>query len=665
MPQQTIHQYQVFPALLAMFLIAQNEPLFAVFDHVQLRLGFALFSGLALCVSLIHHWSPLIKTLVVIFLTLSTLMTLNVLTPHPSVGTLLTIAVGWMVGKILTKGTSAAKKSGPSAGAFVSSLVIYFILYAVLSPQRFFHVAVYHYIFILGAISVLRLGLTFSQTQTQLKTVAPIAVALLAMTLLYFEASLSLLILSRFMLLLTFGLSIYLLVKFRPLAHLEKSYVQNFSRPEWVVLGFFILVATVGAFALQFNIAQAQPFAEKHAFLDSLFTATSAVCVTGLIVLDTPVDFSFWGQLIIVLLIQIGGLGISSLSAWVLMFLSSGRLTLSHEDTLQGQYGDFEKMNVQRLLGRIFKYFLTIELLGAFFLFFAFLSDGEYWYVELWRAIFTSVSAFCNAGFALQSDSLVAYQSRPWVLFIISALIVGGNFAPLMAFHMFRRLRLGRLSLQAKIVLASTATLIGLGFVFFWLVEQDHSLAGLSFTDGLANAWFQSITARTAGFNSVDFTTTRSVTQLFFLLLMFIGGNPGSTAGGVKTLTVAVLGIAAFSAVKKYDHAIAFNKKISNRIIFQALLIVILGIFVHLVSFLFLSLTQKIDTLSLLFETFSALGTVGLSTGATGQLDGVGKLIIIFCMLAGRVGPLTFLLLLVNRKPKYVWKVPQEEVSLT
>jgi trk system potassium uptake protein TrkH len=203
------------------------------------------------------------------------------------------------------------------------------------------------------------------------------------------------------------------------------------------------------------------------------------------------------------------------------------------------------------------------------------------------------------------------------------------------------------------------------GFLYFLFVEWSHSLNDLDVVDRIVNSWFQSVTTRTAGFNSVNLVESRGVTQLFFMVLMFIGGNPGSTAGGVKTVTIAILAIAGYSALKKRDAATAFGKRIPHKTIYQALLVLTLGVLIHFISFFFLSVTQNVDTISLLFETFSALGTVGLSTGATNQLDEIGKAIIIFCMLAGRVGPITFILLLMKQSSQRNWKVPQEDVSIT
>ncbi len=344
--------------------------------------------------------------------------------------------------------------------------------------------------------------------------------------------------------------------------------------------------------------------------------------------------------------------------------LSSGRLSVTHEDTLKSMSGHSTKFDIKSFLQRIVFYFLTIQSIGAFLLFLGFL-NYEPWPLALWKGIFTSVSAFCNAGFSLQTDSLVPYQNNIFILFTVSLLIVAGGFAPLMALDLPNKIKNKRLNLQEKIVITSTLSLLFVGFLYFLTVEWSQSLSQLSHSAKVANAWFQSVTLRTAGFNSVDLTETRGVTQFFMIFLMFIGGNPGSTAGGVKTVTMAVLFIMALNALKENDQALVFNRRIPQKLIYRSSLIVFIGLGVHFLAFFLLSMTQNIDPISLLFETFSALGTVGLSTGATTELDEIGKIIIIFCMLAGRVGPLTFILLLLKRRSKQKWKTPEENIYIT
>ncbi len=444
----------------------------------------------------------------------------------------------------------------------------------------------------------------------------------------------------------------------------EELAFRIFDYPHFVVVGYFLLLALVGAVLLQAPWAHLKPYENSHALVDSLFTSMSAVSVTGLNVIDTATSYSLLGQFIILILIQLGGLGITSLSVWILAILSTGRLSLSHEDVLNDMSGHSSQFKVGDLLKRIFSYFFVFESIGASLLTLLFWQAGDSFPMAVWRGIFTSVSAFCNAGFALQTDNLITYQHNGFILLVVSFLIIGGGFAPLMVLDWPQKLRHKRWSLQDRLALLTTGSLLVGGLAFILLVEWDNSLSHLSVLEKIANAWFQSVTTRTAGFNSIDLADMHGVTQIFFLFLMFVGGNPGSTAGGIKTVTLAVLLVAAMSGLRGESEPRAFNRRISEGKVYQAILITFFGIAVHFVSFFLLSVTQNLGAKELMFEVFSAFGTVGLSIGATTRLDEVGKIIIIICMLAGRVGPLTFLFLLIRKSKKKSWKVITEDVSI-
>jgi trk system potassium uptake protein TrkH len=438
---------------------------------------------------------------------------------------------------------------------------------------------------------------------------------------------------------------------------------QAFSKPELIVISYFAVIATLGALLLQLPATHGSE--ASHPFIDSVFTAMSAVSVTGLAVFDTGVDYTFAGQFIIVLLIQLGGLGIVSMSAWVLLLFDSGRLSLHHETTIAEMSGYKASMSANELIKKIFVYFASFELAGALILFFAFMQHGFSPGDALWQAIFTAISAFCNAGFGLQTDNLILFQAEPLILITISILIIAGGIAPLLALGLPKKLRNKRLSLQDKLSVATTVVLLVGGFLFFLPVEWSNSLNELSVRDKFVNAWFHSVSSRTAGFNAVNLTEMRDISDIVTILLMFIGGNPGSAAGGIKTVTAAVIFFAALSALRNHKDVRAFGRTISNESIYRAIAIACLGLLAGFGAFLILSLTQAIEMLPLLFETVSALGTVGLSLGATSALDGVGKLVIIFCMLAGRVGPMTFILLLMRRSPDRRWSVPKEDVYIS
>lgn len=438
---------------------------------------------------------------------------------------------------------------------------------------------------------------------------------------------------------------------------------QAFSKPELIVISYFSVLAVLGGLLLQLPATQGSQV--SHSFIDSVFTAMSAVSVTGLAVFDTGVDFTFTGQFIIMLLIQFGGLGIVSMSAWVLLLFDSGRLSLHHETTIAEMSGYKASMSTNELIKKIFYYFASFELAGALILYVAFINHGFGHGEALWKALFTAVSAFCNAGFALQSDNLVLFQSNALVLVTISILIIAGGFAPLLALDLPKKLRGKRLSLQDKLSITTTAALLLGGFIFFLPAEWSHSLKDLTTGDKVVNAWFHSVSSRTAGFNAVLLPEMRDVSDIVTMVLMFIGGNPGSAAGGIKTVTAAVIFFAAVSALRSHKDVRAFGRTISNESVYRAIAITCLGLSAGFGAFLILSLTQSIETLPILFEIVSALGTVGLSLGVTTELDGVGKLVIIFCMLAGRVGPMTFFLLLMRRSSDSRWSVPKEDVYIS
>ena len=294
----------------------------------------------------------------------------------------------------------------------------------------------------------------------------------------------------------------------------------------------------------------------------------------------------------------------------------------------------------------IVQFTLLAELAGAVLLTVSFLGAGDPLSLALWRGLFTSISAFCNAGFALQSDSLIAYQTSPLVLHTVAALIVLGGLAPATCLVLPDWARGRAMQLAPRIALVTTATLLLAGSVFFLVFEWNSTLAELSFIDKLHNAWFQSVTLRTAGFNSVDISGVLAPTFLIMLSFMFIGGSPGGTAGGVKTTTIGVLGMTFWASITGHNEVIAQNRRIPHSIINRAITVVGSGALVWLLAVLALQITQQLPARELVFEVTSALGTVGLSQGATPHLDGIGKIIIILTMFIGRVGPMTLFTLL-------------------
>jgi len=396
--------------------------------------------------------------------------------------------------------------------------------------------------------------------------------------------------------------------------------------------------------------------------MDAAFTATSAVCVTGLIVLDTPNAFSGFGQVVLLLLIQVGGLGIMSFSTVAIAAIGR-RISLKHEGAIAGLFsGDRADINasVRRLLVTTFGF----ELAGAVLLAISFRSHGDSFGEALWRGLFTSISAFCNAGFALQSDSLVPYQTDPVVLHVVALLIIVGGLSPAVIAEAPALMRGRAVSVQTRIVLVMSVGLLVVGAMLIAGLEWEGAFAHLDLVDRLHAAWFQSVTLRTAGFNSVDFGALAPATVWLMCAFMIIGGSPGGTAGGVKTTTAYVLLAAVYGAMQGRWEAAGFRRRISDRTVYKAAAIVTIALLFIVFGVVAVEVTQALGLGEALFEVVSALGTVGLSVGATGELDHVGKIIIMVCMFVGRVGPLTLFLFLRERHSEALWHLPEEEIDV-
>lgn len=428
---------------------------------------------------------------------------------------------------------------------------------------------------------------------------------------------------------------------------------QFIRRPALLTLATFAAVAVAGGIALTFPAAGEQ---DRIGFLDALFTSVSATCVTGLAVVDTPTAFTTFGEVVILVLIQVGGLGIMVLSTFATVILG-GRLTLRGEQVL-GQVLDLgSPQHAYRLVRFIVLATLGLELLGAAVLAACYLRHGLGLGEAVWRGVFQSVSAFCNAGFSLQSDSIIMFRSDPIALGVHAALIVlGGLGFVVLAWLWWRVIRRdrSRASVQVRVVVAGSAVLVVLGGVAYAALEWDQTLAGLSAGDRLLNAFFQSVSMRTAGFNSVDLASMRPATILLTIVLMFIGASPGGTGGGIKTTTVAVLGAAIPEIVGARRGTTLLGRVVPIATLQRAASIAVVATVTTVLAMFVLLVTEDAPFEVLAFETVSALGTVGLSLGITGKLTAIGKCVIIATMFIGRVGPLTLALALGERSRSHV-----------
>jgi len=415
------------------------------------------------------------------------------------------------------------------------------------------------------------------------------------------------------------------------------------ENPPVTLMLSFALVIAIGTVLLMMPASSASN--QVTSFVDALFTATSATCVTGLIVVDTGSYFSLFGQLVILLLIQIGGLGIMTISTAFAIMLGQ-RITLKLENVMYQVVGGSQSLNVLQLLRSIVLVTLLIESVGALLLYTRF--SAHYLPLEaFYMSIFHSVSAFCNAGFSLISVSMMGYVSDIVMNLGITFLIILGGlgFTVIIDLHryFFIRERVKKLALHSKIVLITSGTLLVLGLTAFYITEYNGTMEGFTIAKRLLASWFQSVTTRTAGFNTIDTGSLSPASILITLALMFIGASPGSTGGGIKTTTFAVLVLSITSLLKgKRDLSIC-NRKIPSTNIREATsLITLSATLIFFVLFLLL-IVEPFPFDKIIFEAFSAFGTVGLSTGITPLLSQTGKFLITILMYVGRIGPLTMI----------------------
>lgn len=429
--------------------------------------------------------------------------------------------------------------------------------------------------------------------------------------------------------------------------------------PQVIALSF-VGTILVGTLLLTFPTATADGRGAR--FIDALFTATSATCVTGLIVQETPAYFSTFGQMVILVLIQLGGIGIMSYSAFLALLF--GRFTLGQRGMLQEMME--EERNVLSMIFYVFKMTFAIEIVGAIILFCRWIFVYKDPIQTLYLSVFHSVSAFCNAGFSLFSNSLENHIADPVVNTVIMALIILGGIGFIVVYEVTRHLSVAKriLSIHTKLVLVTSAVLIIVGFLLIFFIEFDGAFLNLPLTGKLWGALFQSVTPRTAGFNTVPIATLSTITLTIIIILMFIGASPGSTGGGIKTSTFAILLLSLGNILRGKEDIEVFKRKIPSTIVYKAMAIAVATLLLLISIFLLLLAFEEQPFLPLLFESVSAFGTVGLSMGITPDLTIIGKLLIIILMYGGRIGPLTlgFALTRVLRRGKVEY--PEAKVMI-
>jgi trk system potassium uptake protein len=420
--------------------------------------------------------------------------------------------------------------------------------------------------------------------------------------------------------------------------------------PARVLFLGFAGIILFGGFLLWLPVSAAP--GKSIAFIDALFTSTSAVCVTGLIVVDTPVDYSFFGQLVILLLIQAGGLGYMTLAATIFLLLRR-RVSLRDRLVLQEALNVFSLEGIVRFVKRIVLITALVESVGALILTLRWMSEFPF-ERALWLGVFHSVSAFNNAGFSLFSTNLMQYVGDPTVVLVITSNIIIGGIGYLVISELYERWGTGKrgtyLSLHARMALALTAFLIigGTLSLFVFEIHNPTTLQPMGSFTRLLASYFQAVTPRTAGFNTIDIGAMTQVAQLFLIVLMFIGASPGGTGGGIKTTTFGVLLGTLYAQIRGKTDVVILKRRLSPDTIAKAFNVAATAFLLVIVVTVTLGYLEPESLLRVTFETTSAFGTVGLSmtkpemvTSISALFSPWGKLLIILTMFAGRVGPIT------------------------
>lgn len=428
-----------------------------------------------------------------------------------------------------------------------------------------------------------------------------------------------------------------------------------------IILGFAGVIV-LGALLLMLPIATQNGVITP--FSKTLFTATSAVCVTGLVVFDTASYWSGFGQLIILIMIQIGGLGVISVASFLSM-LAGRKISLMQRQTMQNALSVPQMGGIVKLTRFIFLVSFAIEGIGALLLMPVF--TAKYGIRGIWMAVFHSVSAFCNAGFDLmgnrtgQYSSLTSFAGSGYVTLVICLLIMIGGIGFLTWKDIaVKKTRFKEYSMQTKVILVTTAILIVIPAVFFFFSD----FANEPLKDRICMSVFQAVTPRTAGFNTADLNKMSDAGRSVMMLLMLIGGSPGSTAGGMKTTTIAVLFANAIAVFRKRQNANCYGRRIDDSTVKNASAILFMYVFFSMLSAIIISITDGIPMQMGMFETFSAIGTVGLTLGITPTLSAVSRFVLILLMFFGRVGGLTIIYAAFSQKDASILKYPMENITV-
>lgn len=436
---------------------------------------------------------------------------------------------------------------------------------------------------------------------------------------------------------------------------------KRLSSSQMIILGF-ALVILLGALILMLPISSKSGTVTP--FLDCLLTSTSAVCVTGLVIYDTATHWTVFGQAVIITLIQIGGMGVITVATAITM-AAGKKISLMQRSTMRDAISAPQVGGIVRFTGFILKGIVFIELLGALIMAAVFIRD--YGFAEgIWMALFHSISAFCNAGFDIVDDgslfnSLIGYGADPVINITIMLLIIIGGLGFLTWQDIYTNgIHVKRYRMQSKVILVTTAFLIVIPAVYFFFFELNC----LPFWERFWGSWFQSVTPRTAGFNTVDLTMMSETGQTLMSLLMIIGGAPGSTAGGMKVTTLAVMFVCAIAIFRRRQNGRFFGRRIDDETVKNAATVFLMYITLFLVGGMAISRIEGLPLVACLYESASAVGTVGLSLGITPELGAISKWILITQMYIGRVGGLTLIFATLPATKNTLSRLPLEKISV-
>jgi trk system potassium uptake protein TrkH len=445
---------------------------------------------------------------------------------------------------------------------------------------------------------------------------------------------------------------------------LKKIRLLKLNTPEILAIGFAIVIL-IGAFLL--NLPFASKSGESIGFVNALFTAASAVAVTGLVVVDTLTHWTTFGHVVILVMIQIGGLGIIIMGTLFALVLGR-KINFRQRVIMQEAMNKITRNGVVRLAKYVLILTFVVEGVGAIILSTRFIPLYG-WGKGIWYSVFHSISAFCNAGFDLIGNfqSLTPFVEDPIISMTVALLVVIGGLGFVVIFELLERRRFSKFSLHTKLALTMTFSLLVIGFIIVMALEYNNpnTMANLTFGGKLLSGFFHSVTPRTAGFNTLPMNQLMTGTLVMTIIFMFIGAGSAGTAGGVKVTTIGLLIAAIVSTLKGNKDKQAFKRKLPQGLVDKAFALIGLAILWVLIVTFILTITENSDFMTILFEVVSAFGTVGLSLGITTQLSVVGKIVITITMFVGRIGPLTLFMALAQRR-QFVSSIsyPDEEIMI-